>query len=235
MAAAVIAPYVVGAIIYFILSNDPRDSPRQVAGNALDAVIFTVGSGTGAGGIILSSLRVGLSKFAGCLTRQYIGTGQIDVIQAFKEGRNVALFYGGIRIFGVVWKWLFKTKPDGTVTMDISTKGRTIAEANALKEYARRTNKWLRQKGPQTIHSTAGGLRNAANAAARLERARAAKAGIPYKGQVGYVPDTAISGEAIPPAGWLDMPGVSNQVAGGGLSKIIGKKLRLITVDGKEI
>lgn len=51
--------------------------------------------------------------------------------------------------------------------------------------------------------------------------------------QVGHVPDTAISGKAEPPAGWLDMAGVSNQCCGAGLATRIGKPVRVITVDGK--
>ena len=35
--------------------------------------------------------------------------------------------------------------------------------------------------------------------------------------------DTAVTGQANPPAGWLDMPGHSNQVAGGGLGPRVGR------------
>lgn len=115
---------------------------------------------------------------------------------------------------------------------NISTAGLTPAEAAAVHEYAQRTNAWLRQAGPQTIQSTQGQLRSLANAAARRERLRAARAGQPYQGQAGHVPDTAITGQAVPPAGWLDMPGVSNQCCGGGLASRIGQQVDIITVNG---
>lgn len=54
-----------------------------------------------------------------------------------------------------------------------------------------------------------------------------------YTGQVGHVPDMALTGTASPPGGWLDMPGRSNSVVGGGLSSRIGQRVDYITVDGK--
>jgi hypothetical protein len=116
---------------------------------------------------------------------------------------------------------------------NISTEGMTAAERSAIIEYAQRANIWLSQNGPTTVQGTAGGLRSQANAAARTERLWAARAGQPYQGQVGHVPDTAITGQATPPAGWVDMPGTSNQAAGGGLSSRIGTQMEVITVDGQ--
>lgn len=70
-------------------------------------------------------------------------------------------------------------------------------------------------------------------AAARAERLRAARGGQPYSGQAGHVPDTAVTGEANPPAGWLDMPGTTNQSAGGPLGSRIGQRIDHYTVDGE--
>jgi hypothetical protein len=116
---------------------------------------------------------------------------------------------------------------------NVSTAGMTAAERQAVVDYAQRTNAWLAEKGPVTVQSTAGQLRSQANAAARTERLNAAREGRPYTGQVGHVPDTALSGTPQPPAGWLDMPGRSNSVVGGGLSSRIGTKVNIITIDGK--
>jgi hypothetical protein len=49
--------------------------------------------------------------------------------------------------------------------------------------------------------------------------------------QVWHVPDAALTGKAFPPGSWLDMPGTSNNVAGGGLSLRIGQTEEVITVD----
>lgn len=106
-------------------------------------------------------------------------------------------------------------------------------ERNAVAEYARRSNIWLVQNGGTTVRSTAGPLRSRSNAATRIERLRAARAGKPYRGQAGHVPDTALTGSANPPQGWLDMPGRSNSVIGGGLSSRIGQKVDVITIDGE--
>jgi hypothetical protein len=93
----------------------------------------------------------------------------------------------------------------------------TAAERQAVIEYAQRTNVWIDANGGSTtVQSTAGALRSQANAAARLERLNAARAGTPYLGQAGHVPDTALTGTGIPPAGWLDMPGRSNRGKGVG-------------------
>jgi RHS repeat-associated protein len=116
--------------------------------------------------------------------------------------------------------------------IDLSTKGRTAAETAAIREYASRTNAWLATNGPATIQSTAGELRVEASAAARAERLRASRAGTSYSGQAGHVPDTAVTGLPNPPAGWLDMPGRSNQACGGVLGSRIGQTVTGFTVDG---
>ena len=117
-------------------------------------------------------------------------------------------------------------------TVDISTVGRTPEEITALTEYATRSNEWLAQNGPQTIQSTKGSLRSQASKAARIERRRAEKAGTPYQGQAGHVPDTAVTGMAVPPGGWLDMAGVSNNAAGGLLGHRVGQRIDFYTIDG---
>lgn len=116
---------------------------------------------------------------------------------------------------------------------NISTTSMSAAERAATIEYAQRTNAWLAQNGPVRVQPTAGTLRSQASAAARAERLRAARAGQPYQGQAGHVPDKALTGQAAPPGGWLDMPGTSNNVAGGGLSSRIGQTVDVITVDGQ--
>ncbi len=136
-------------------------------------------------------------------------------------------------------------KPPGSITrttlghpdddgewVNISTEGRTPEEVEALYEYARGANEVLRESGPQTIRSTKGSLARGSRAAARAERIRAEKLNQPYSGQAGHVPDTAVSGEAEPPGGWLDMPGVSNQAAGGVLGSRIGRLIIGFTIDG---
>jgi len=116
---------------------------------------------------------------------------------------------------------------------NISTQGMTEAERQVTLEYAKRTNAWLEKNGPVTVQSTKGTLRSQANAAARTERLNAARTGQPYQGQAGHVPDTALSGIPQPPDGWIDMPGKSNNVVGGGLGPRVGTVVDRITVDGK--
>lgn len=123
--------------------------------------------------------------------------------------------------------------PSRNNPVNIQTAGRPAEEEAALREYARRSNQWLDQNGSQTIQGTKGDLRREASAAARAERLRAARAGQPYSGQAGHVPDTAVTGEANPPAGWLDMPGTTNQSAGGLLGSRIGQPIDHYTVDGE--
>jgi hypothetical protein len=145
-----------------------------------------------------------------------------DVIQAITVPATIAgLLPAGVRIeiLGDAY--------------NISTAGMSQAERDAVLQYARRTNAWLDEAGSQVIQPTKGPLRRAASAAARRERLRAERAGQPYAGQAGHVPDTAISGNAEPPAGWLDMPGTSNQCCGGGLGSRLGQPIRTITVDGR--
>jgi hypothetical protein len=124
------------------------------------------------------------------------------------------------------------SSPSG-VDVNISTEGRTPAEAAAIEEYAKRVNEWIAANGPQTIQGTAGDLRLEASAATRQERERAAREGTPYTGQAGHVPDTAITGSPIPPGGWMDMPGVSNNCCGGVLGSRLGQIMNGITVNGK--
>jgi RHS repeat-associated protein len=116
---------------------------------------------------------------------------------------------------------------------NINTSDMTPAERQSVIEYARRANEYLAANGGTVVQATAGNLRTQASAAARRERARAARAGTPYSGQAGHVPDTALTGQANPPGGWLDMAGRSNNIAGGGLSSRIGKPVDIITIDGK--
>ncbi|WP_179295943.1 RHS repeat-associated core domain-containing protein [Mesorhizobium sp. WSM4312] len=123
--------------------------------------------------------------------------------------------------------------PRATNTYNISTDGMTKEERDAVVEYAQRTNGWLNANGPTTVRSTAGLLRSQSSALARAERLNAARAGSPYQGQVGHVPDSALTGTAQPPGGWQDMPGRSNSVIGGGLSSRIGQNVDSVTVDGK--
>lgn len=119
----------------------------------------------------------------------------------------------------------------GNYPVDMSTSGRSTSEAAAIRRYAKLSNSWLAKYGPVKIQPTTL-MRAAASAAAEAERSRAAVAGQPYSGQVGHVPDTAITGNPQPPCGWLDMPGTSNQVAGGVLGSRIGNLISHFTVDG---
>jgi len=121
----------------------------------------------------------------------------------------------------------------GPTPYNVDTTGLSAAEVAAIIEYTQEANRWLSANGPVIIQATSGMLRSQANAAARSERRRAAAAGTPYQGKAGHVPDTAVTGRPHPPAGWLDMPGKSNEVVGGGLSSRIGKTISVITVDGK--
>ncbi|MGW1212968.1 RHS repeat-associated core domain-containing protein [Streptomyces sp. NPDC002499] len=123
--------------------------------------------------------------------------------------------------------------PKGNVVDIPLTKATTQAEIDAIHEYAKRTNEWLAKNGPKVIQPTKGTpLGASSRAAARAERLRAARAGSPYTGQAGHVPDSAVSGTGQPPAGWLDMPGKSNSIAGGVLGPRVGVLLRGFTVNG---
>jgi hypothetical protein len=128
--------------------------------------------------------------------------------------------------------WAHNT--NGVCVYNINSNGRPAAEEAALEQYARDTNRWIAtQPESPTVISTQGSLRASASAAATAEREAAAAAGATYSGQVGHVPDTAITGMPVPPAGWLDMPGASNQVAGGGLASRIGQRIDVVTVSGR--
>jgi hypothetical protein len=119
--------------------------------------------------------------------------------------------------------------------VNISTTDKPADVAESIREYARRSNKWLQEAGPQKIVPTKGPLRKAANDRARAERLRAKRAGRPYrKGyHAGHVPDTAVSGMAEPPGGWLEMPGPANSACGGVLGCRIGEFIDHFTVDGR--
>ncbi|MEU6346896.1 polymorphic toxin-type HINT domain-containing protein [Streptomyces sp. NPDC046977] len=70
------------------------------------------------------------------------------------------------------------------------------------------------QLSPTGRVATAGKLRRQATAAAAAERARAAAAGTPYTGVPGHGPDTAWTGNPVPPE-WLDLSGRVNSSLGG--------------------
>ena len=154
-------------------------------------------------------------------------TAAMATVDLWKAGPALRTFLSG--------QWWRVAGSGGTAknALNLSTVGRTSKEAEAIREYARRTNQWLKQEGRQTIQATKGPLRREASAAARRERLRAARASQPYQGQAGHVPDTAISGKAEPPGGWLDMPGKSNSAAGGALGSRVGKPVDVILVDGE--
>jgi hypothetical protein len=65
--------------------------------------------------------------------------------------------------------------------------------------------------------STGGSLRARATLAAATERLRAARAGSPYRGVVGHVPDTTWTGAPVPPE-WLDLDMQVNSSLGGSSS-----------------
>ena len=54
----------------------------------------------------------------------------------------------------------------------------------------------------------------------------------PYQGQAGHEPDTAITRILNPIGRWIDMPGYSNNVAGGVIGSRVGQKVGHFTVDG---
>ena len=108
-----------------------------------------------------------------------------------------------------------------------------LALAADLEEYARRSNAVLQETGPQTVVGTKGSLRTAASRDAAAERGRAAAAGAPYQGQAGHVPDTAVTGQPVPPGGYLDMRGNSSSIAGGCIGNCVGQTIVGYTVDGK--
>ena len=120
----------------------------------------------------------------------------------------------------------------GAITIDLRTAGRTADEAADIAAYARRVNDYARRHGPMEVVGTRGALRGQASRAAAEERERALLAGRPYQGQAGHVPDTALTGQADPPAGWLDVRGCSNQVCGGVLGSRIGRRVRGFTANG---
>jgi len=130
-----------------------------------------------------------------------------------------------------------KTRPDSriryyTEEIPVRREGPTrgalfVTEYNPATGSARQ---WM-----ESYNQSGNVIRVQASAAVCRERIAAARAGKPYSetGQVGHVPDTALSGKAEPPGGWLDMAGKPNDVAGGGLSSRIGQPLHRMPIDGK--
>lgn len=129
----------------------------------------------------------------------------------------------------------------GRYPVNISTNGLSPEAIAAIRTYARRANSWLAKASrvaPEgavkliRIKGTKGALRIDASRLAQVERDRALQAGTPYSGQVGHVPDTAVTGQANPPCRWLDMPGTTNQRAGAPLGRRVGKFITHYLVGG---
>jgi hypothetical protein len=186
----------------------------------------------------------GAGRFVGATYHSLVDAGVegavslgMDRSSAERLGRDIhampEAFAGMPGAFAPMRAGITPTTGPAAQAYNIATTGMTAAERQAVVEYAQRSNAWLAENGPVTVQATAGTLRSQASAAARTERLNAERAGTPYQGQVGHVPDTALTGLANPPAGWLDMPGTSNNVAGGGLSSRIGQAINVITVDGR--
>lgn len=99
------------------------------------------------------------------------------------------------------------------ITPPLNASPEQIAQTKA---YIDGSNQALRagRLSPTGRVSTAGSLRISANSSAAKERARAAVAGTPYKGQVGHVPDTTWTGTADPFI-WLDLDPSVNMSIGG--------------------
>ncbi|XVU27708.1 polymorphic toxin-type HINT domain-containing protein [Actinoplanes sp. CA-054009] len=116
---------------------------------------------------------------------------------------------------------------------NMSTEGATPDVDASVREYARRANQWLEANGPQTVVSTRP-LQAQMRAAIRAERTR--NPHLYPRGIVpGHVPDTGVTGMAVPPGGWLPQPIRANSIAGGGLSSRIGTVLRGYLVNGQYI
>uniref|UniRef100_UPI0013E40A06 hypothetical protein n=1 Tax=Actinacidiphila soli TaxID=2487275 RepID=UPI0013E40A06 len=179
------------------------------------------------------AVRSTAGRAASALTGAVAKTGRALANGARASGAKVAQAARGMgKGVADLAKRVAGRAPKGEVVDIPTTKLVTQAEKDALNEYVKRTNAWLAANGPKAIQSTQGQLSRESSAAARAERLRARRAGTPYTGQAGHVPDSAISGTAQPPAGWLDMPGKSNSVAGGVLGSRIGVLLRGFTIDG---
>ena len=84
------------------------------------------------------------------------------------------------------------------------------------------------------IGKPTAGLVGAKKLAVDQERRRAERAGTPYPPghQIGHVPDTCLSGNPVPPAGWLGMPGISNNYVGGVSGRYVGRKVKGVRIDG---
>jgi YD repeat-containing protein len=94
----------------------------------------------------------------------------------------------------------------GPVIVRLPKAGATAAEVAQLRAYTQLSNDALFQNrlSPTGRVSTQGVLRTDASYSARLERAQAQAAGIPYQGHAGHTPDTTWAGEPDPFA-WLDL------------------------------
>ncbi|WP_299749667.1 RHS repeat-associated core domain-containing protein [uncultured Tateyamaria sp.] len=160
-----------------------------------------------------------------------LASGRVESGDAIFEA--LAMGAGAVRLGGkLVHASLTRGRNGGKFAINLSSAGLNAAEKASLIEYAKRSNQILATMGAQTVRGTKGSLRSQANSAARAEQRRAARAGTPYQGQTGHVPDTAVTGLADPPGGWLDMAGRSNQRAGGPLGSRIGSQVDHFTVDG---
>jgi RHS repeat-associated protein len=95
-------------------------------------------------------------------------------------------------------------KPEGEVILRVFADA-TPAELAQADEYARLANEAIAE-GHTALGrvSTKGALRAEANAAAKAEKLRAARAGTPYQGVAGHAPDTTWIGTGHPPS-WVDM------------------------------
>jgi hypothetical protein len=130
-------------------------------------------------------------------------------------------------------------KPNPTSLHQTQADSYSPEELAELIKYARLANSWLAKNGPATITSTAD-LVNAKDRAVNAERTRAANyarqtgTADPYaSGKVpGHVPDTAVSGLADPPCGFLPITSRVNSKAGGYLGSRIGTVITHFTVDG---
>lgn len=105
---------------------------------------------------------------------------------------------------------------DGRVTYK-ARSDLTAKEIEQSKDYVDGSNIALLngKLSPTGRVSTKGDLRESASDAAKAERIRAKKAGTPYSGQVGHVPDTTFSGDALPPSWWADQTQRVNASFGG--------------------
>ncbi|MEU1267409.1 RHS repeat-associated core domain-containing protein [Streptomyces sp. NPDC005799] len=209
-----------------------------------------VGAAAGAlGGVVGKGISALAPKVAGAVAKTAVGkavaSGSSKAASAITgkaatAGRAIANSRAGAKIAELgkaaadgIKSLAGRGAPKGELVDIPLTKATTQAEIDAIHEYAKLSNEWLAKNGPKVIQPTKGTpLGAASQAARRAERLRAARAGTPYSGQAGHVPDSAVSGTGQPPAGWLDMPGKSNSIAGGVLGSRVGVLIRGYTVNG---